>query len=123
MGNTREYTGMKLTHGYDYTRVIGEIFLNRETISSIEKGAEYKLGAGLKMTETGLTLVELSLVPIEAVEKPKDEGKQCKFCHTKESNEWWKCCPEHFPDRPSNQFSCKACVTRNHPGFFGTGGE
>lgn len=121
MGNTREYTGMKLTHGWENDYVIGEIFLNRETIAMLEKGQKYELSAAFHQSETGLTLVGLSLVPVKAVEAAKDE-KHCKFCNTKASNEWWKCCPEHFKEG-DKEVSCKSCVVRNHPGFFGTGGE
>lgn len=125
IGRPRDLTGFKITYGWDNEYVVGEIFLKPEIIQAMESGQEYDLSMVFVQTD-GLELVGLSLIPKQVVELPKpvkEETKKCKFCNNPTSLEWWKCCPEHFPGPPNNEFSCKACVNRNHPGFFSTGGE
>ena len=56
---------MKLTHGFDYTEVVGEIFVNKMIYDGITRGVEFKLVANLKLEATGVEIIGLSLVPIE----------------------------------------------------------
>lgn len=39
--------------------------------------------------------------------------KQCTFCHTFESDRWWKCCPTHCTERGVDVV-CTTCVKVMH---------
>jgi len=55
---------MKLTHGYDYTQVVGEIFINKEIYDAVLRGVEFKLIATVRQETLGPEIVGLSLTPL-----------------------------------------------------------
>jgi hypothetical protein len=40
--------------------------------------------------------------------------KECIDCRTRISEEWWKCCPTHTPER-TKDVVCVDCMKRLHP--------
>lgn len=38
---------------------------------------------------------------------------QCKFCKRTDSPNWWKCCPEHTPEKDS-EVVCMWCAVELH---------
>jgi hypothetical protein len=55
---------MKLTHGYDETLVVGEVYLSKEIYDAVLRGVDFRLGATIRQGALGPEIVGLSLVPL-----------------------------------------------------------
>lgn len=114
---------MKLMHGYDYERIVGEIYLRKEIVDALLSGHTFALGASVRTTAHGTReLACISIIPVPA--QPKLDvpinpvTKTCMFCKKEVTGKWWKCCPEHTPER-GEKITCTDCARVNHPSYFG----
>lgn len=49
-----------------------------------------------------------------------DEERGCKICGSKESELWWKCCPDHTTEQ-GEDVVCLRCVFKLHRNYFREG--
>lgn len=134
---------LKLTHGYDHSHVVGEVFLSREIINELKRGIRFELAVEFRLPDNeilGLTLLPKAKVhkvngdihlhsygpsldgpgKIIKVEKQDEvidsRSYSCKKCGADESSDggWWHCCPEHTTQEPSDVV-CTPCAFSLHP--------
>lgn len=99
-------------------RQVMDSFYNREVLVEVLVYHYHVLGkgCGCGWAELGKSWPEhVATVYEESVRARKKQ--QCKNCGTTVTDMWWKCCPEHTPER-SSDVMCDGCAIILHPNLL-----